>query len=262
MIRPFWRYYGGKWQNAPHYPHPRHETIVEPFAGAAGYSCRWPDRRVILIDKSPIIAGIWRYLIATPAAEIRALPDIPDGGTVDDIDAPQEARWLAGFWCSEGTVTPRKSPTPWSSRGPGVHNWTGWNWRSRERVASQVDQIRHWTIINGEYTDAPDIEATWHIDPPYSTKAGSYYPHQPDSFEALGAWCRTRRGQVMVCEQAGASWLPFRHHGRFRSASGRHRAGASNEVIWTNDGPQPGLFGEASDDRRAAAQQETLAADG
>jgi len=57
----------------------------------------------------------------------------------------------------------------------------------------------------------------------------------------------------MVCEQAGASWLPFRHHGRFWSTSGRHRPSASNEVIWTNDGPPPGLFDESSDDRRAAA---------
>jgi len=34
MLKPFWQYYGGKWRAAPHYPKPRHDTIVEPFAGA------------------------------------------------------------------------------------------------------------------------------------------------------------------------------------------------------------------------------------
>jgi hypothetical protein len=33
MLRPFWRYYGGKWRAAPRYPAPRYDTIIEPFAG-------------------------------------------------------------------------------------------------------------------------------------------------------------------------------------------------------------------------------------
>lgn len=39
-LKPFWRYYGGKYRAAPRYPVPLHRTIVEPFAGAAGYSLR------------------------------------------------------------------------------------------------------------------------------------------------------------------------------------------------------------------------------
>jgi hypothetical protein len=74
------------------------DTIVEPFAGAAGYSCHYPARKVILIDASPIIAGIWRYLIAVSPAEVLAIPDIPEGGTVDDLPVCQEARWLIGTW--------------------------------------------------------------------------------------------------------------------------------------------------------------------
>lgn len=235
-LRPFWRYYGGKWRNAPHYPPPEHDTIVEPFAGAAGYSLRHYRRRVVLVDKNPIIAGIWRYLIRESAASIRALPDIPDGGTVDDCEMPQEARWLAGFWCNNATVAPCKLPSRWASLGPDVPNWCGWNVRSRERIASQVDRIRHWAIIEGDYRDAPDIEATWHIDPPYSTRAGSYYPEQPDDFDALGAWCRSRRGLVVVCEQAGASWLPFAPLGSFRSTPGKGPA-RSSEVLWLNRSP-------------------------
>ena len=236
-LRPFWRYYGGKWRNAPHYPAPRYPRIVEPFAGAAGYSLRYPHLDVTLVDRSPIIAGIWSYLIATPADEIRALPDIPEGGTVDDLPACQEARWLAGFWCSAATTTPRKSPSQWARQGAEAHNWGGWNHRSRERIASQVGAIRHWRIVEGEYHDVPTRDATWFVDPPYQGRAGRHYPEQPDDFSALGAWCRSLTGQVIVCEQEGADWLPFDALGSFRSAEGANRPRQSREVVWLADRP-------------------------
>ena len=51
MIRPFWKFYGGKWRAAPRYPRPLYSTIVEPFAGAAGYSTRYYQRDIILVEK-------------------------------------------------------------------------------------------------------------------------------------------------------------------------------------------------------------------
>ena len=48
---------------------------------------------------------------------------------------------------------------------------------------------------------------------------------------ALSEWCRSRRGQVMVCENEGARWLPFRPFRSIQSTSN----GVSREVIWTND---------------------------
>ena len=82
----------------------------------------------------------------------------------------------------------------------------------RDRVASQVDAIKHWRVIEGDYTEAPDAEATWFIDPPYNNKAGSHYPWGCDKidYNALGQWCHQRRGQVIACENEGATWLPFR----------------------------------------------------
>lgn len=253
-LAPFWHYYGGKNRAAVHYPQPEHETIIEPFAGAAGYSCRYPDRKVVLIDRSPIIAGIWRYLIATPAAEILRLPDIPENGTVDDLpsDLPQEARWLIGFHLQTGRPAPSKRPSAFH-RIAKAQGWVGgWHSVTRARIAQQVDRIRHWTIIEGEYHDAPDVVATWHVDPPYANEAGSRYPEQPDSFDDLGIWCRGRQGLVMVCENEGAAWLPFKPLATIPSAQTRKgSAKRSREVIWLNRRPatswgvQASLFGAA-----------------
>lgn len=227
-LRPFWRFYGGKWRIAPRYPAPQYSTIVEPFAGAAGYSLRYPNRDVVLVERDPVIAGIWRWLIqdATPG-DVRAVPDVPEGGTVDDIDAPQAARDLVGFWCNDATVRPSKRPSAWKREAGGTWGTTG-----RERVASQLLRIKHWTVIEGEYENAPPVEATWFIDPPYSTKAGSYYVYQPQSFDALADWCVKRRGQVMVCEQEGAAWLPFKSFHAAHSAPGRYRPKKSAEVLY------------------------------
>lgn len=59
-LRTFFNFYGGKWKAAPTYPAPKHDTIIEPFAGGAGYSLRHHERQVVLIDRDPVIAGIWR----------------------------------------------------------------------------------------------------------------------------------------------------------------------------------------------------------
>ncbi len=84
--RPFFGFYGGKWRDTPkHYPPPVHETIVEPFAGSAGYSLRYFDRRVVLCEIDPVIAGIWTFLTRASAAEIRSIPDLDPDQTVDDL---------------------------------------------------------------------------------------------------------------------------------------------------------------------------------
>lgn len=106
-LKPFWRYYGGKWRSAPRYPPPLHRTIVEPFAGAAGYSLRYPERDVVLVEKYVVVADIWRYLIGADPAEIRAISCVEH---VDDLPAwvPTPARHLVGFCMNAAVVSPRK----------------------------------------------------------------------------------------------------------------------------------------------------------
>jgi hypothetical protein len=54
-------------------------------------------------------------------------------------------------------------------------------------------------------------------------------------FRALAKWCRARQGQVIVCENSDALWLPFRPFGeRMAAYRGKIKsAGVSQEVIWT-----------------------------
>lgn len=229
-LKPFWCYYGGKWRGAPRYPEPT-DTIVEPFAGAAGYSLRYADRRVVLVERYPVIAELWRWLIAVRPAEVRTIPCVDH---VDDLPAwvPAGARSLVGFAMNAATVSPRKQLSSGlrEQRKTG-RSFAGWSEAMRDRVASQVDAIKHWTIIEGNYTDAPDIEATWFVDPPYNNRAGSYYVHGPKAIDytALAAWCRARRGPTIVCENEGATWLPFEAFATFRrSVNGR----GSREVVW------------------------------
>ena len=231
-LRPFFTYYGGKWQAAPKYPPPLSDTIVEPFAGSAGYSLRWPDRKVVLVERDPYVAGTWRYLLAVSEAEILALPDLETGQSTDDLDVPQEARWLIGWWLNKGTASPRKSPGQWMRSG--IRPDSMWGAAVRERIAPQLHAIRHWTLIEGDYTEAPDVPATWFVDPPYIDK-GKHYRRGSGTidFDVLGAWCRTRRGQVMVCENVGADWLPFQPFIDIKASEAKHGGKVSKEAIWT-----------------------------
>lgn len=100
-----------EWRDAlKHYPEPRHATIVEPFAGSAGFALRYADRKVILCEIDPVLAAVWRYLIRVKAKEILSIPDLAPGESVDDLKI-----------------------------SPGSF----WGNRVRQTIASQVDAIRH-----------------------------------------------------------------------------------------------------------------------
>jgi hypothetical protein len=234
-MKPFFTYFGGKYRVAPKYPSPIHDTIIEPFAGSAGYSVRNYNKNVILYDLDEKIIGLWKYLISVKQREIMSLPtNISDG--LDSIpNVCEEAKWLIGFWLNKGTSSPSKSPSLWMRQGIRPNSF--WGDTIRNRIAFQVEKIRHWKAIHSSYQNIErNYTATWFVDPPYE-KAGKDYKHSSKmiDFQHLGEWCRFRNGQVIVCENAGAEWLPFKPFLTIKGTEGKNRSGDSREVIWYQD---------------------------
>jgi site-specific DNA-adenine methylase len=226
-MQRFFPYYGAKWKLAEQYGPPRFDHVVEPFAGSAGYSCFWEPKKVTLIDCDPKVCGVWRYLQRVSAKELMRLPS-----HISDIDelpsrVCQEAKWLIGWWFNHGLAEPAPRRSNWARQPSQSAKF--WSETIKMRLASQVDHIRHWKIIEGSWEEAPDIKAHWHIDPPYDNKAGHTYRYNGIDHRALAKWCKGRRGFVQVCENDGATWLPFEPFAIIHS----HRAaGHSAEAVY------------------------------
>lgn len=218
MIRPLFPFYGSKWRDARRYASPHNGLVVEPFAGSAGYSLWHEPEQVKLYDVDPIIVGVWQYLINATPGEILSLPDLEDGQSVDDIDIPQEARWLIGFWLNRGSASPVKRASQWQKRYANGSQLV-WGERARTRIAASVPSIRHWTIEQSSYADIDTPEATYFVDPPYLDK-GKYYRFKDVDYAHLAGWADRLPGQAIVCEQAGAEWLPFEPLATIKSTRG------------------------------------------
>lgn len=238
-LRPFFSFYGSKYRAARLYPEPAHSTLIEPFAGSAGYALRYPDRAVVLVDADEYIVGIWSYLLGASERDILTLPDLRPDQSTDDLPIAQEAKWLIGMWINAGVSSPRKRMSS-AARMPmaeRIARWPGaralfWGEKVRQRIASQLPAIRHWRVIHSNYTGAPNITATWFVDPPYQGPAGSHYRLRVDDYNALAAWCRNQQGQVIVCEGDGAEWLPFKDMVAIRSNAMRTGRSWTRERVW------------------------------
>jgi hypothetical protein len=232
FLKPFWSFFGSKWASAPRYPEATHRTIIEPFAGSAGYSMRYYQRNIILVELDEIVAEVWHYLTRVSAAEIRAIPIVR---AVDDLPSwvPLGGRWLVGFNFGYGIAVPlRTFDNAFSRADDATGTANCWSERKRERIAQQVELIRHWKIIEGSYDEAPDIKATWFIDPPYQSVAGKHYrcSNKQIDFTHLSRFAQSRRGQVIACDNYGATWLPFQ---LFSVRSAFNKPGVNLEAIWT-----------------------------
>jgi hypothetical protein len=230
-MRPFFPYYGSTWNRARYLPAPRFLLVRERFAGGAGYSLFYDCPRVELTDKDPLIAALWAYLLKVSAAEILALPELPEvGDSVDNYAIPEEARWLIGFWLNRGSAQPKKSRTAYSARTDKAQ--LNWGASAKQRIASQLPGIAGWSVVRANFDDGPTDACTWLIDPPYIDK-GRFYREKFNDHEGLGRWCKTLPGQVIVLEGAGAGWLPFTSLGEFKTSRG-----ASEEKVWLSDATQ------------------------
>ena len=204
-LRPFFWFFGSKWRIASVYPKPLHETIIEPFCGSASYSLANYERNIILYDKNPDIAALWEYLIHATPSEILALPDLEPFCDTRSLNLSHGAAALLGRWGHPGAV----GAQPWIVTERGAYKWNS-NYHLRERIASQLQYIRHWKITCQSYeTLTNQTEATWFIDPPYQHRPNGYGGNYKVDYTKLGAWCQMLTGQVIVCEGPKGNWLSF-----------------------------------------------------
>lgn len=214
-------FYGRKKQLAKHYPKPRHDLIVEPFAGSAAYALHggnW-QHDVLLVERDPRVVDIWRWLIedASPADVLR-LPDLKAGERSTEFLHIVHAATKMAFAYRCIKVTPVLER----------------NWEISKRVmAASVPKVKHWTVVCDDYTAAPDVEATWFVDPPYKGEPGRGYRFSSDAidYDAFGLWIASRKGQVIACEGENGDYLPFAPLRTSMGVAGKQSA----ELIWLND---------------------------
>ena len=229
----FFTYFGGKWRIAKHYPVPIHDTIIEPFAGSAGFSLHYPARKVLLFDLDPKICGVWDYLIHASESDILNLPDVVEDVRI--LPICQEAKWVIGFWLNKGMTAPCNIPGKWMRdhlrEGQRINSY--WGRGIKEKIARNLKHIRHWTITNKSYTEIENQEAYWFVDPPYA-RSGVRYRFNSIDYTHLADWCKTRHGSVTVCEQSGANWLQFSPFREVKALEGKKGSKSSKEVVWIN----------------------------
>jgi site-specific DNA-adenine methylase len=225
-------YYGSKSKIVDYYPPPKYKKIIEPFCGSARYSVKYFENDVLLLDKYDVIVGIWEYLIKANKKDILSLPNLDKGQKVDDFNLSKEEKWLIGFCINGGSSSPKKT----------VKEYNTWN-ESKIKISDMVEKIKHWEIKKGNYDELENEEATWFIDPPYQF-GGEWYVKNTKNidFSLLSNWCKTRNGQVIVCENTKATWMPFKPMIDMQGAMYK-----TTEAIWSNyptnyDNVQQSLF--------------------
>lgn len=196
-------YYGSKGKIVDYYPPPKHKRLIEPFAGSARYSLKYFDRDVTLYDKYPVIIDVWKYLQQASEKDILALPRLERGEKFKDHTQLSEIeKKFYGFITQAGSTGERY--TVGTMQGVNVD-------ADLKKIAKQLFKIRHWEIKLGCYTEIPNEEATWFIDPPYQFGGHEYkHSNKKINFTELGEWCKDRNGQIIVCENTKANWLPFK----------------------------------------------------
>jgi hypothetical protein len=198
-------YYGRKEKLYKHYSKPIYDTIIEPFAGSAVYALKNFDKNVYLIEKDEKIIAIWNYLMSASQKDILSLPLLIKGQSLKDDEfknLTEIEKDLISFFTNPSSAQAKRS----------VGKFNIWHEKNRKRLSEDCQKIKHWKIIHGDYTTAPDLNATWFIDPPYQGNGGKYYRYGNSgiNYSNLKEWVENRKGQVIVCENSEANWMDFR----------------------------------------------------
>lgn len=223
-----WGYYGSKALIVKYYPAPVNKNIIESFAGTGRYALEHFENNILLIDKYEVIIKIWHWLQKASEKDVLGINRVlvpHKKADAYEFDSEGE-KLLFQFLIKKAPERPSLKVTDRVAIArPNYMNY------SLKRIAANLFKIRHWDIKLGSYTDTPiNDETTYFVDPPYQ-HGGACYPcsSRHIDFIKLGDWCRHLPGQVIVCENMKANWLPFVPLKLMKGS-----LGFSNEAIWTN----------------------------
>lgn len=222
-------YYGSKYKLSKLYPEPKTDLIIEPFSGAAWYSVNYAHKDVWINDRYDVIYNIWNWLINKADKDfILDNLDYYVGQDIGKLNLPNEFKQLLGFCINRGSIEPKNIVQRWSCQSKIDWDWASTTNFQLKRIANKLDSIRHWKCSCLDYRDLPDIEATWFIDPPYQY-GGEHYKINKIDYNELAEWCKSRRGQVIVCENTRADWLDFKP---LQKITGQRKK--TTEAVWIN----------------------------
>jgi len=214
-------YYGSKSKVVDYYPPPKHKRIIEPFAGSARYSLKYWQNDVLLMDKYPLVIEVWNYLKNASEQDILKLPRLNTGQTIDDFKLSDIERKFMGFMVSDGTTGRRRTASYFAVKRMD---------KKFSFIIKNLHKIKHWEIRLGSYENLINEEATWFVDPPYQFGGHEYKMSNKDiNFKELAEWCESRNGQVIVCENTKADWLPFKPMKEMQGTMFK-----TTEAIWSN----------------------------
>lgn len=240
-IHPLFKWFGSKWLSSKTLPPPKHDRIVEPFAGGAGYSLRYCERDVLICENDLHLAKLWPWLIGEATeAMIRDIPiGVPIGTDIRTLGLSQGQALLLKSWQRTNNVGDCWTISPWGNK-PG--QWTA---NTSARVAEEVHAIKHWQFaLDGMRVMQHAIElgaatSMWFLDPMYEFNY-QYRNKIGHDYAELGRLAQALPGQAVVCEavcpKTGKvpNWLPFEHFGeRITSRRKAEQNHHSKELIWT-----------------------------
>ena len=211
---PLFKWFGSKWLSSKILPIPKYDSIIEPFAGGAGYSLRHFAKDVTIYEKNVHIYELWEYLIsAATYSDIREIPlNIPVGTDIRTIGLNKGQELLLKNWQRTNNVGECWTISPWGNM-PGQ-----WTESTRARISEEHSCIAHWDLggKNGfhSFVEVVNNEVTWFIDPPY--KYNYLYGDKAFDYQLMVNGIDGVAGEIIVCEaicpktNQMPNYLPFK----------------------------------------------------
>lgn len=233
------KYFGSKFSKFHLYPTPNTSTIIEPYAGGAGFSLNYSNRNIIISEKNPEVFLLWQYLIKhLTSNDILSIPlNLPIGTDIRELDLSDGQRLLLKYWQRTNNISACWTISKWG-------NLNGqWTKGTRKRLSEEIKLIKHWELyrtaeeVFEKYKNDPNIY--WFIDPPYQFNY-RYNESSEFNYVKLLEYINEIKGFVVVCEGKSKcgmlpTYLPFKELYKSKKKYSKQYSNiASVELIYKN----------------------------